>query len=215
MCTAVPHVTCNQQHATGRTPGTFQSFCGHCFSGQLHVKRHDLDAKSCDQRPEGGGCSPRAVWLVGDERVGLQRGGRPRVARNEGAEARVPDVSATDACCNLLERSGHAVTRLPAESCGIISVEKVADAITSKTALVTVIHAQNEIGTLQPVREIAAAWPRERDRCWSPSVTTATAAVSPRKWQGKLPSCAGRSVAGTNALSHRYQQPAALATGCF
>ena len=72
MCTAVPHVTCNQQHATGSTPGTFQSFCGHCFSGKLHVKRHDLDAKSCDQRPEGGGCSPRAIWLVGDELVGLQ-----------------------------------------------------------------------------------------------------------------------------------------------
>lgn len=74
--------------------------------------------------------------------------------QERGGRSSGPDVSATDACCNLLVRSGHAVTRLPAESCGIVSVEKVADAITSKTALVTVIHAQNEIGTLQPVREI-------------------------------------------------------------
>jgi cysteine desulfurase len=64
---------------------------------------------------------------------------------------------ATDACCQLLQRSGHAVRRLPAESSGIVSTERVASAIDSKTAIVTVIHAQNEIGTIQPVRDIAAA----------------------------------------------------------
>jgi cysteine desulfurase len=64
---------------------------------------------------------------------------------------------ATDACCQLLQRSGHAVRRVPAESSGIVSTERVASAIDSKTAIVTVIHAQNEIGTLQPVGEIARA----------------------------------------------------------
>jgi len=64
---------------------------------------------------------------------------------------------ATEACCTLLERSGHAVTRVPAESNGIVTAEKVAGAITAKTALVSLIHAQNEIGTIQPVREVAMA----------------------------------------------------------
>jgi cysteine desulfurase len=63
----------------------------------------------------------------------------------------------TEACCNLLERNGHSVVRVPSESSGIVSAEKAAAATTSTTALVTVIHAQNEIGTLQPVREFAAA----------------------------------------------------------
>jgi len=38
-----------------------------------------------------------------------------------------------------------------------VPVEKVSEALTPQTALVTVIHVQNEIGTIQPVREIAAA----------------------------------------------------------
>jgi cysteine desulfurase len=65
--------------------------------------------------------------------------------------------SATEACCQLLERAGHAIERVPAESSGIVLAERVAQAIDPRTALVTVIHAQNEIGTIQPVREIATA----------------------------------------------------------
>jgi cysteine desulfurase len=64
---------------------------------------------------------------------------------------------ATEACCTLLERAGHAVARVPTESNGVVSAESVAAAIDARTAIVTVIHAQNEIGTIQPVREIAAA----------------------------------------------------------
>jgi cysteine desulfurase len=64
---------------------------------------------------------------------------------------------ATEACCNLLQRSGHAVLRIPAEANGIVSPARVAAAIDDQTALVTVIHAQNEIGTLQPVQDIARA----------------------------------------------------------
>lgn len=64
---------------------------------------------------------------------------------------------ATEACCNLLERSGHAVHRIKAESDGRVSVKRMADAIDNRTAVVTVIHAQNETGTLQPVSEVARA----------------------------------------------------------
>ena len=64
---------------------------------------------------------------------------------------------ATDACCDFLERHGHAVHRVAAESNGIVSTQRLADAIDDHTALVTIIHAQNEIGTLQPVRDIAQA----------------------------------------------------------
>jgi cysteine desulfurase len=67
---------------------------------------------------------------------------------------------ATEACCNLLERCGHAIVRVAAKADGIVAAEHVSAAIDNETALVTVIHAQNEIGTLQPVRDIglAARW---------------------------------------------------------
>ncbi len=64
---------------------------------------------------------------------------------------------ATEVCCAFLEGEGHKVTRVPAKPDGLIDAEHVAAAIDSKTALVTIIHAQNEIGTIQPIAEIAAA----------------------------------------------------------
>jgi cysteine desulfurase len=64
---------------------------------------------------------------------------------------------ATEACCTLLERSGHPVRRIPVDGSGIVAPELVMAALDPQTALVTLIHAQNEIGTLQPVAEIARA----------------------------------------------------------
>jgi len=64
---------------------------------------------------------------------------------------------ATEACCVFLEAEKHKVTRVAAQTNGRIDPARVAAAIDGKTALVTIIHAQNEIGTIQPIAEIAAA----------------------------------------------------------
>src|SRR5262249_11981444 len=64
---------------------------------------------------------------------------------------------ATEACCALLERDGYPVRRIAPRPDGRVSADAMAAAIDGATALVTVIHAQNEIGTLQPVAAIARA----------------------------------------------------------
>jgi cysteine desulfurase len=64
---------------------------------------------------------------------------------------------ATEACCVFLEADKHKVTRVAAQTNGLIDPARVAAAIDDKTALVTIIHAQNEIGTIQPISDIAAA----------------------------------------------------------
>jgi cysteine desulfurase len=64
---------------------------------------------------------------------------------------------ATEACCAFLEKEGHKVTRVAVAGDGLIDPGRVATALDHSTALVTVIHAQNEIGTIQPVGEIAEA----------------------------------------------------------
>jgi cysteine desulfurase len=56
-----------------------------------------------------------------------------------------------------LARRGWRVTILPADGSGIVSVDRAREAITADTALVSVMHANNEIGTIQPVAEIARA----------------------------------------------------------
>jgi cysteine desulfurase len=64
---------------------------------------------------------------------------------------------ATEECCRLLEREGHPVHRLAPLPDGRVDPGAVIAMLGESTALVTMIHAQNEIGTLQPVAEIAPA----------------------------------------------------------
>jgi cysteine desulfurase len=58
--------------------------------------------------------------------------------------------------CSALEQHGWEVTRLPVYQNGIVRIEDVRDALRPDTVLVTVMLANNEIGTLQPVSEIGA-----------------------------------------------------------
>ena len=55
-----------------------------------------------------------------------------------------------------LARRGWKVTLLPVDTTGIVTPASLAQAITSDTAIVSVMHANNEIGTIQPVAELAA-----------------------------------------------------------
>ncbi len=54
-----------------------------------------------------------------------------------------------------LERRGWATTLLPVDSSGIVSPDSVRDALRPDTALVSIMHANNEIGTIQPLEAIA------------------------------------------------------------
>ena len=54
-----------------------------------------------------------------------------------------------------LGRRGWRVTLLPVDSTGIVRPEALRDAITEETALVSLMHANNEIGTIQPIAELA------------------------------------------------------------
>jgi cysteine desulfurase len=56
--------------------------------------------------------------------------------------------------CKHLEKNGFNVTYLPVYKDGIVKVSDLEDAITDKTILITVMHANNEIGTIQPIADI-------------------------------------------------------------
>ena len=58
--------------------------------------------------------------------------------------------------CRLLERLGARITRLPVDATGLVDPDQVRDAITSDTILITVMHANNEVGTIEPIAEIGA-----------------------------------------------------------
>lgn len=59
--------------------------------------------------------------------------------------------------CEWLEKQGFEVTYLPVDSEGLVSVQDFKDAIRDDTILASIMYANNEIGTIQPIAELAAA----------------------------------------------------------
>jgi len=56
--------------------------------------------------------------------------------------------------CKLLEKRGFKVTYLKVDRYGLVSPEDVKKAMTDKTILISIMHANNEIGTIEPIAEI-------------------------------------------------------------
>ncbi|MGD0336778.1 MAG: cysteine desulfurase NifS [Candidatus Omnitrophota bacterium] len=56
--------------------------------------------------------------------------------------------------CAFLEKNGFKITRVGVDKYGLVSVADIKKAITDKTILISVMHANNEIGTIEPVAEI-------------------------------------------------------------
>ena len=78
--------------------------------------------------------------------------------------------------CQHLESRGFDVTYLPVDSFGMVQPESVYKAITNKTTLVSLMYANNEIGTVNPLPEISAAI-RERAKELSRTIVFHTDAV--------------------------------------
>jgi cysteine desulfurase len=56
--------------------------------------------------------------------------------------------------CHFLEKQGFKVTYLPVDGYGMVNPDDVKNAITPRTILVSIMHASNEVGTIQPIAEI-------------------------------------------------------------
>lgn len=61
---------------------------------------------------------------------------------------------AVNEVCNYLEKHGFDITRLPVDSAGNVNPAHVEKAIRTDTVLITIMHANNEVGTMQPIHEI-------------------------------------------------------------
>src|SRR5690606_39619157 len=104
---------------------------------------------------------PGEVYFTsgGTEALNLAVKGAAFAARKRGRGAHVV-VSAVEhqavlASAAFLERQGLGVPRVPVDECGVVHPVAVAEALRPDTALAAVMHANNEIGTIQPVEEIA------------------------------------------------------------
>jgi cysteine desulfurase len=97
------------------------------------------------------------VWTSGaTESINLAIKGVAEFYREKGSHivTQKTEHKATLDTCKRLERQGFEVTYLEVQRDGRVSLADIERVVTDKTILVTVMHANNEVGTVQPIREI-------------------------------------------------------------
>jgi len=75
--------------------------------------------------------------------------------------------------CQYLERNGFVVTYLPVDHHGIVNPEDFKKALTDKTILVSVMHANNEVGTIEPIDKIGRIAAKRGVSCHTDAVQSA------------------------------------------
>ncbi len=128
------------------------------------------------------GCKPSEVVFTsgGTESSNLALFGVARLLRDKGRHIVTTSIehhAVLHPCEYLRKKEGFEVTYLPVDAEGRVSVQSVREALRPDTVLVSVMAANNEIGTLQPVAEIGAL-------CRERGVLFHTDAV---QWFGKEP----------------------------
>ena len=98
----------------------------------------------------------------GTEANGLALEGAARAAHRSGFAKPHLIISAIEhssvmETANMIEKNGVEVTRIPVDTQGVVSVEEIKKAIRPETFLVSVMYVNNEIGSIQPIRDIAKA----------------------------------------------------------
>jgi cysteine desulfurase len=107
------------------------------------------------------GCRPAEIVFAsgGTESNNHAIGGVARALQNRGRHIVTTAVEhpAVLEVCRDLEKQGFSLTVVPVDSRGRVDADRVAAAFRPDTILVSVMHANNEVGTVQPVAEIAAS----------------------------------------------------------
>lgn len=95
-----------------------------------------------------GGTESDNTALIGAVRAGKRKGNHIITSQIEH-----PAILET---CKYLEQEGYRVTYLPVDEAGIISLEALENAMSEDTIIVSIMHTNNEIGSVQPIKEASA-----------------------------------------------------------
>jgi cysteine desulfurase len=128
----------------------------------LHAEGRLARAALDDARETVGrilGASPREIVFTGSgseaDVLAIVGTARALAARGRHVVTTAVEHHAVLHAFDVLERDGWQVTRLPVDGCGLVDPAAFAAALTPQTTLASVILANNEIGVIQPVTELA------------------------------------------------------------
>ncbi|MEG3641451.1 IscS subfamily cysteine desulfurase [Magnetococcus sp. PR-3] len=106
------------------------------------------------------GCTARRIVFTGSGSEADNMALRGVVSVQQGQRCHIitsavehPAILAT---CRSLEKQGHRITYLPVDEHGLVSMQAYEQALTAQTTLVSIMAANNETGTLQPIQPMAA-----------------------------------------------------------
>ena len=105
------------------------------------------------------GCDPRGLTFTSGASEAVSLALRGAASVYGGRKHRIVTVAtehkAVLATCAVLEHDGYEVVRLPVDADGLVDLDRLRDAVTDKTLLVSVMWGNNETGVVQPIRPIA------------------------------------------------------------
>ena len=119
----------------------------------------------------GGDASEIVFTAGGTESDNLAIRGAAEAIEPSGRKHLVTSAIEHEAVLNTMKalaRRGWRVTIVPVDASGIVSIDRMRDAITDDTALVSVMHANNEIGTIQPIADSRRSR-TSAARCFTPT----------------------------------------------
>ncbi|MCR4433724.1 MAG: cysteine desulfurase NifS [Caldiserica bacterium] len=104
-------------------------------------------------------CDPREIIFTGSgtEADNFALKGIAEKLKSRGNHIITSSIEhhAVEMTCRYLEKRGFHVTYLPVDKDGLVHPEELKKALTDQTILVSVMHANNEVGTIQPIKELA------------------------------------------------------------
>jgi cysteine desulfurase NifS len=138
-----------------------EDFFGNPSSGHFYgaLARQGVE-KARRQTAEMLGCRPKEVIFTsgGTESNNLAIKGAAFALREKGNHIITSPIEHPSVLevCGWLESQGFRITLVGVDKNGRVDPDDVARALTPSTILISVMHANNEVGTIQPIREIAA-----------------------------------------------------------
>lgn len=115
--------------------------------------------KSREKIANSLGAKPNEIYFTsgGSESDNWAIKGAAKIGASKGKKHIITSVFEHHAIlhtCEALEKDGYKITYIPVDEFGYVNPKDVEDAITDETCLVSIMFANNEIGTIQPIAEI-------------------------------------------------------------
>jgi cysteine desulfurase len=126
-----------------------------------HVYGHMAKAAVVNAREQVAeliGCLPEEIYFTSGGTESNNLAIRGIAAARPGRKHIVTSViehPATEMPCQYLEAKGYIISRVGVDETGMVRLDAIESAVSQETALVTIMHANSETGTLQPIRKIA------------------------------------------------------------